>query len=81
MTLTDWQEVVSIVVPIVVSAVGATFWITHKITKLEDKVKEIERNPLLEAFRTTTLDRAKRLVKMDELIKGFEAQKIGEEKK
>jgi cell fate (sporulation/competence/biofilm development) regulator YmcA (YheA/YmcA/DUF963 family) len=59
------------------SAIAATEKITRKITKLEARIKTIEENPLLEAFRSSQVDHAKRLLKMDETIKGYEAQKIG----
>ncbi len=63
---------------------GAVAWITRKITRLEDKIKKIEENPLLEAFRETQVVQAKRLLNLEKNIKGFEAQKVrrnGEEKK
>jgi hypothetical protein len=81
MTVIDWQTIAiataAIVTTIVLAAIAATEKITRKITKFEARIKTIEENPLLEAFKSVQFEHAKRLVKMDETIKGFEAQKIG----
>jgi hypothetical protein len=82
MTVIDWQTVVlataAIVITIVLAAIAATEKITRKITKLEGRINEIEKNPYLEAFKLIQVEHAKTLLlKMDETIKGYEAQKIG----
>jgi cell fate (sporulation/competence/biofilm development) regulator YlbF (YheA/YmcA/DUF963 family) len=83
----DWQLIgvgVGIIITIVVSAIAATEKITRKITKLEGRIKTIEENPLLVAFKKTEAELANALVNMDKIIKGYEEQKVSrktEEKK
>ena len=81
MTVIDWQSAiaaVAIVITIVLAAIAATEKITRKITKLEGRINEIEKNPILEAFRSSQVDHATRLLlKLEENINTFEAQQIG----
>jgi hypothetical protein len=72
-------EDAALLVVIFSSLGGVIYWLTHKITKLEDRIDTIEKNPLLEAFRKTQVERAESLIKMAENIKEFETRKVSKE--
>jgi hypothetical protein len=42
MTTSDWELVASIVTPIVIAIVGATVWITKKVTAVEKDVERLD---------------------------------------
>jgi hypothetical protein len=61
----------------ILAAIGAAvYWITRKVTRLEDRIEGLEKNPLLEAFREVTKDHASRLTKLDEILKNWEDHKV-----
>lgn len=87
-TSIDWSLITQILgfIGVIITIVTATHKITKRFTEFEGRIKNIEENPLLVAFKKTETELTSALVSADNIIKGYEAKKVskkeeGEEEK